>query len=66
MWVLGFRRVNGEEEMRVLGFMREWRRGNEGVRVGSNFCLIMGVILSFHTNLKCPLDPSSFMVLLEV
>ena len=53
-------------EWRVLGFLREWRRGNGGVRVRSNFCLMMGVILSFHTNLKCELGPSSFMVLLKV
>ena len=56
--------------MRTSGFndktscvdpLKKW-----GVRVGSNFCLMMGVILSFHTNLKYQLGPSSFMVLLKV
>ena len=35
-------------------------------RVVSNLCFMIKAILSFHTILKCQLDPSSFMVLLEV
>ena len=43
-----------------------WWVAMVGVRMGSNLCLRMEVILSFHTNLKCQLGPSSFMILLEV